>query len=169
MNHFKPSLRSFKAQKSVSIGTTIHKSFLKVRKFLSSQSCEFLGAGLSCGQKGGDDASAFVGEQVTVGFGDFFNQAMSSEQAQTSSGGSHLATQALGVVGRFIEFSAHVSIAKPVQRELSAVDNGQELGIGLGERIKGSVTPPVLSYRLAYAQGFLRQRVETCTAANALR
>ena len=67
-----PCLRNSFPKKFVSICTTMHKSFLCLRKFLSSKGGKLFDAGLACSEERGDDAATPLSDHVAVCLGDFF-------------------------------------------------------------------------------------------------
>src|SRR6266436_558849 len=83
---------------------------------------------------------------------------MSPQQQQTPSDSRGLATQPLGVIGRLIKLGSNVSVAETVQRELSAINHCQKLGVGLGKGVQGSMAPTIAPHRLTDRHGFLSQR-----------
>src|SRR5208282_3870814 len=63
--------------------TTNPKNPRDLRRFsLRCQLRECVGVGISCGDQCGDDDAPLVGEVVTVGAGDFADQAMCAQQGQ---------------------------------------------------------------------------------------
>jgi hypothetical protein len=53
--------------------------------------------------------------------------------------GGHFDNRNLAVTGGFVESGSDIAIAKSFQRELAAVDHGQELGVGGTEGIERPV------------------------------
>src|SRR5918996_4915341 len=106
--------------------TTMLESFLHLRKFSGSQSCELFRAGLARGQQRRDDVSSFFSDGITMRLRHFCDQAMRPQQPQSTSHRRHLSALFFFVPGDRVEMRTEVTIAKTIERKLPTVDDGHE-------------------------------------------
>src|SRR5437879_2198180 len=94
---------------------TMLLNFLRLRKFLSGQSCKLFCAGLARSQQSRDHFASFFRHNIAMGLRDFGNEAVSPQQSQPSSHGCHLPALFCFVISAAVQMRAHVAVAKTVE------------------------------------------------------
>ncbi len=139
--------------------TTMLNNCLRLRKLLSGQGREFCRAGLARGQHCCNHVSSFFRHDITMSLGHFGNQTMGAQQSEPPSHRCHLPALLFSVLGGIVEMSTQIAIAKPVERKLAPVDDGQKLSVGVPQRIERTVAPSITPHnRPAYGRCLLCQR-----------
>src|SRR5439155_12220433 len=88
---------------------------LRSRKFLGRQSRKFLRTGLARRQQRCHHVSSLFRHHVTMSLGHFHNQAVCSQQSQTSSHRRHLLTLFSAILGGCVKVSTNIAVAKAVE------------------------------------------------------
>src|SRR5438105_3538876 len=112
---------------------------LRSRKFLGRQSRKFLRTGLARRQQRCHHVSSLFRHHVTMSLGHFHNQAVCSQQSQTSSHRRHLLTLFSAILGGCVKVSANIAVAKAVEQKFPTVNDTHQLGIAIPQRIERSV------------------------------
>ncbi len=97
-------------------------------------------------QKRRHDDAAFRRDVVSVGSGNLLQQTMRSQQPDAPGHLSALAPRRRGIArGGSEQTGPQIAVAEAGQRELAAIDGGQERGVGTAEGIErpgGTAFPP---------------------------
>src|SRR5436309_2291631 len=93
-----------------------------------------------------------------MGLRHFGDQPMPAQQPQLSSHRRHLPTLLPFVLGRCVESSSHIAIAKTIDGKLSSVDCCQQLSVSFPQRIECSIPLSLPPHRSTHLGCFLGQR-----------
>ena len=123
------------------------ENFLHLRKS-RGQGCELFGACVARGQQSRDEVTTFFSNDVTVRLWYFCDQAMRAQQPQPASHCRHFFVLLLFVLGRRIKMATQITVSKPVERKLPAVDNGHEFSVAVADWIDNGSRRAVRDGRL---------------------
>src|SRR6266508_57559 len=130
------------------------------RRFLSSQGlCKFFSARLLSGYECGEQSATGLGDQITMGVGDFAQKAVGAQQTQFTSHRSGASACHLFVAGLTgIEQPLEVAGAQSGNGPLAPTERTEQSGVGGVERIESAVAVSIVSDGSAERCGRLSQR-----------
>src|SRR6266542_2133043 len=130
------------------------------RRFLSSQGlCKFFSARLLSGYECGEQSATGLGDQITMGVGDFAQKAVGAQQTQFTSHRSGASACHLFVARLTrIEQPLEVAVAQSGNGPLAPTERTEQSGVGGVERIESAVAVSIVSDGSAERCGRLSQR-----------